>query len=184
MIRINLLPPEDRVKKRELRLPDMSTVWMVASIVIFFGIILAVAFVQNHKVRTLEKKIEISREESQKLAPQLAKIKQITKEREEVDRRLSLITSLDRHRYFRVRLLNDICFELPSNCWLTDISEQAPNVFSIDGITFSNYTIADMMSNLEDSPLVTSVDLRVAEKGEINKRDVMKFSISANVMPQ
>ena len=41
-----------------------------------------------------------------------------------------------------------------------------------------------MMSNLENSSLVTSVDLSIAERGQIKKREVMKFSLSANVMPQ
>lgn len=184
MIRINLLPPEERVKKRELHLPEMSTVYLVAGIAIFFVAIFSVSLIQNHKVKSLEKKIQIATEESKKLAPQLAKIKQITKEREEVDRRLALITSLDRNRYFRVKLLNDIGFKVPANCWITDITELSPNSFTIDGIAFSNYTVADMISNLETSPVFTQVGLNVAEKGEIKEREVMKFSLSANVMPQ
>ena len=184
MIRINLLPAEDRAKKKELHLPEMSTVYLVAAVIIFVALIGVTSTVQRHRVRSLEKKIEVAKEESRKLAPQLAKIKQITKEREEVNRRLSLITSLDRHRYYRVKLLNDISYKLPVNCWLTEIKENSPNNFSIDGITFSNFTVADMMSNLENSSLVTSVDLTIAERGQIKKREVMKFSLSANVMPQ
>ena len=184
MIRINLLPAEDRVKKKELHLPEMSTVYVIVAIGVFIGSIVVSGTIQRHKVRSLEKKIEVAKEESRKLAPQLAKIKQITREREEVNRRLNLITSLDRHRYYRVKLLNDISYKLPGNCWLTDIKELSPNNFSINGITFSNFTVADMISNLEDSPLVTSVDLKIAERGQIKKREVMKFSLSANVMPQ
>ena len=184
MIRINLLPAEDRSKKKELHLPEMSTVYIVAAIVLFVAAIGVTSTVQRHRVRSLEKKIEVAKEESRKLAPQLAKIKQITREREEVNRRLNLITSLDRHRYYRVKLLNDISYKLPANCWITDINELSPNNFAIDGITFSNFTVADMMSNLENSPLITSVDLKVAERGQIKKREVMKFSLSASVMPQ
>lgn len=184
MIRINLLPAEDRAKKKELHLPEMSTVYVVAAIVIFIAAVGLTSTIQRHKVRSLEKKIEVAKEESRKLAPQLAKIKQITKEREEVNRRLNLITSLDRHRYYRVKLLNDISYKLPANCWLTGISELSPNNFAIDGITFSNFTVADMMSNLENSTLITAVDLKIAERGQIKKREVMKFSLSASVMPQ
>ncbi len=184
MIKINLLPQEERIKKREFKLPEMSTVYLVAGVVLFFGAIITTAVLQQHKINVLEHKIEVAKEESKKLAPQLAKIKQITKERQEVNRRLDIIASLDRYRYFRVKLLNDISFMIPSNCWLTDITEISQNQVNIDGIAFSNYTIADMMSNLETSPLVSSVDLRVAERGRIKERDVMKFSLSANVVPQ
>ena len=184
MIRINLLPAEDRVKKRELRLPEMSTVYMVASITVFIAAILVVGFMQKHRVGSLERKIEVAKEEQKKLAPQLAKIKQITKEREEVNRRLNLITSLDRYRYFRVKFLNDVSYKLPKNCWLTDISELSPNMFSVDGIAFSNYTVADLMTNLEASQVFSSIDLRFAEQGEIKERKVMKFGLSANTVPQ
>lgn len=184
MIRINLLPPEDRAKKRQIQLPEMSTVYMVASIVVFVAAILVVGLLQKHRVSSLEHKIEVAREEQKKLAPQLAKIKQITKEREEVNHRLNLITSLDRNRYFRVKLLNDVSFKMPANCWLTDLSEQSPNMFSMDGITFSNYTVADIMTNLERSPIFSKVDLVVAERGEIKDRRVMKFSLSMNAIPQ
>jgi type IV pilus assembly protein PilN len=184
MIKINLLPEEEKAKKREFRLPEMSTVYLVAAVAIFFAVIVSISFMQQHKVRTLEHKIKVAQEESQKLAPQLAKIKQITREREEVDRRLNIIANLDMNRYFRVKLLNDISFNLPSNCWLTDITENGSNSYDIDGIAFSNYTVADMIMNLQESPLFTVVDLRIAERGKISEKDVMKFRLTANAMPQ
>jgi hypothetical protein len=67
---------------------------------------------------------------------------------------------------------------------LTGVSEISPNSFAIDGVAFSNYTVADMMSNLEQSPTISRVDLKVAEKGKISEREVMKFKLIANVVPQ
>ncbi len=184
MIRINLLPEEEKVQRREFHLPEMSSVYLVAVVVIFIVAVLAVSFMQQHKVKALEGKISVAQEESRKLAPQLAKIKQITKEREEVNRRLNIIASLDMHRYYRVKVLNDVSFNVPSNCWLTDIIEDSPNLYSINGIAFSNYTIADMITNLESSQLFTKVDLDIAEKGKIKDREVMKFRLTASALPQ
>ena len=184
MIKINLLPREQRTKRRELRLPKMSTVSMVGVVVLFFAAILVTGFMEQHRIKVLEGKIMAANEESKRLAPQLAKIKEITKEREEVDRRLGIIAALDRNRYFRVKLLNDISFNTPVNCWLTEISEVSQNSFNINGVAFSNYTIADIMTNLETSPAVTRVDLTIAERGKIKEREVMKFKLNANVMPQ
>ena len=184
MIRINLLPREERTKRREFKLPQMTTIYMVGGVAVFLGAILFTGIVQTHRIKTLEGKIAAANEESKKLAPQLAKIKQITREREEVDRRLAIITDLDRFRYFRVKVLNDVSFNLPVNCWLTGLSELSPNSFAIDGVAFSNYTVADMMSNLETSPTISRVDLKVAEKGKISEREVMKFKLVANVVPQ
>ncbi|MCK4350604.1 MAG: PilN domain-containing protein, partial [Candidatus Krumholzibacteria bacterium] len=77
-----------------------------------------------------------------------------------------------------------VSFNLPSNCWLTDIVEDSPNLYSINGIAFSNYTIADMITNLEGSQLFTKVGLDIAEKGKINDREVMKFRLTASALPQ
>ncbi len=184
MIRINLLPEEEKVQRREFHLPEMSSVYLVAVVVVFVVAVIAISFMQKHKVNALEDKIAVAQEESRKLAPQLAKIKQITKEREEVDRRLNIIANLDMHRYYRVKVLNDVSFNLPSNCWLTDIVEDSPNLYSINGIAFSNYTIADMITNLEGSQLFTKVGLDIAEKGKINDREVMKFRLTASALPQ
>jgi type IV pilus assembly protein PilN len=184
MIKINLLPREERIKRREFKLPQMTTVYMVGGVALFLAAILITGVMQQHSISVLEKKIAAANEESKKLAPQLAKIKEITREREEVDRRLGIIADLDRARYFRVKLLNDVSFNLPVNCWLTGVTEVSPNTFNLEGVAFSNYTVADMMTNLETSPAVTRVDLKVAEKGKIKERDVMKFKLVANVMPQ
>lgn len=184
MIKINLLPREERIKRREFKLPQMTTVYMVGGVALFATAILFTGVMQQHKIVVLEKKIAAANEESKKLAPQLAKIKEITKEREEVDRRLGIIADLDRSRYFRVKLLNDVSFNLPVNCWLTGVTEVSPNTFNLEGVAFSNYTVADMMTNLETSPAITRVDLKVAEKGTIKEREVMKFKLVANVMPQ
>lgn len=184
MIRINLLPRDERIKRREFKLPKLGTIYLFGSVVLFFGAIVTTGLVNQHRIATLERKIVAANEESKKLAPQLAKIKEITNEQEEVNRRLAIIAELDRFRYFRVKLLNDISFNLPVNTWLTDVTEVSPNQFGIDGVAFSNYSVADMMSNLETSTAVTKVDLKVAEKGKIREREVMKFKLVANVMPR
>ncbi len=70
--------------------------------------IVAIASLQAKSINDFDTKIAEAKEESKRLAPQLERIRKLTKEREEVDRRLAVIASLDRERYFRVALLNDI----------------------------------------------------------------------------
>lgn len=184
MIKINLLPRDERQKRREFKLPKLATVYMAGGVALFLATIVTTAVVEQHKVSVLNQKITAANEESKKLAPQLAKIKEITQEQEEVNRRLNIIADLDRFRYFRVKLLNDVSFSLPVNCWLTGVTEVSQNQFDLEGVAFSNYTVADIMTNLETSPEVTRVDLKIAEKGKIREREVMKFKLIANVMLQ
>ncbi len=113
MIRINLLPKTERKQKRVFKLPSFSgggpkMVWLVAGVVIFAGMLTATAMLQARRARDYEQKIAEAKKEAAKLAPQLERIRKLTQEREEVNRRLAVIATLDRDRYFRVQLLNDI----------------------------------------------------------------------------
>jgi type IV pilus assembly protein PilN len=188
MIRINLLPPEDRKKTRRLKLPRFSgggpkAIWMIAVFVVYVGMVIAIASLQTRRVNDLEIRIAKANEESQKLAPQLERIRKLTKEREEVDRRLGVIASLDRERYFRVQLLNEISEKLPSNSWLTSVKETGGTEITIDGVTFSNYLIADLMAALEKSEHFDDVALSIAQEGHIMDHKVIQFTLSSKVTP-
>lgn len=188
MIRINLLPPEDRKKTRRVKLPRFSgggpkTVWMIAAFVVYAGMVVAIASLQAKQVKDLETKVSQATEESQKLAPQLERIRKLTKEREDVNRRLSIIASLDRERYFRVRLINEISETLPPNSWLTSVKETGGTQITIDGVTFSNYLVADLMTGLDKSKHFKDVALSIAQEGHIMDHKVIQFTLSSTVTP-
>lgn len=184
MIRINLLPAQKKKQKKQIKLPTVSGAWPVAASVVYLAAIAAIGFMQQRSIYVLNKKIEVAKEESQKLAPQLAKIKQLTQERQEVNKRLDIIRSLDRARYFRVKTMNDLSNQLPANVWLTDFEENSPTTCTISGIAFTNFSIADYMRSLEESIIFQNVDLDVAERGEIDGHGVMKFTLTSQMIPQ
>lgn len=188
MIRINLLPPEDRRKTRRLKLPSFSgggpkTMWVIVAAVVYAGMLLAIGTLQARSIKNLETKIAVAKEESERLAPQLERIRILTKEREEVDKRLSVIASLDRERYFRVELLNTVSEQLPPNSWLTSMKEIGGTQMTIDGVTFSNYLIADLMNNLEKSRRFDNVSLNIAQEGHIMDHKVIQFTLNSRIAP-
>lgn len=189
MIRINLLPISERKKTRALKLPTLpvagqKAIWGVVALVAYAGMIMAMVTLQSRKISTLDVGIREAKEESAKLAPQLERIRKLTAEREEVNKRLNVIASLDKDRYFRVQILNDVSEKLPSNCWLTSLKEQSPSTFSIEGITFSNYIIADLMSNLARSDRFSGVSLNIAQEGKILDNKVIQFTLQSQVTPR
>lgn len=184
MIKINLLPSEERKKDRRISLPSLSGsmfLWPAIVLAFYGGAVFALSTLQGRKLADLEEKIRTARQESESLKPQLAKIRKLTKEREEVNRRLGIIASLDRDRYLRVMIMNELSEKLPSNCWLTSVKEDREGKYSIEGVTFSNYIIADFMNNLEKSHRFGGVNLKVAQEGKILDYDVIKFSMQSTV---
>jgi type IV pilus assembly protein PilN len=179
MIKINLLPQEEAPAPRSFRLPKVSSVVpLVAVLAVLAGVGLAYTY-QARRVVALKATIAGEEAESRRLAPEIAKIQSLNKERDEVNRRLDVITQLDRDRYFRVHLLDEINRALPEHMWLTRVEETSANKIAIEGVTFSNFLVSDLLQNLTRSPFVGSVDLVVAEKGLIEKVPVVKFKATA-----
>jgi len=181
MIRINLLPKEDVPRHVQIKLPPVASFIPVFVAVALLGLCVATAFIQHGKVVKLQSDIQTARVESQKLAPQIARIKQLTQERDQVDRRLDAITMLDKDRYVRVRLMSELSRRMPANTWLTLYQEVNPTTIRLEGITFSNFVIADFMRNQVVSSSYLGVDLDFISRGTIGDIDVLKFGLTAQV---
>lgn len=186
MIRINLMPREERARRRAMpavKLPDFGS---FVPVVVLGGIVAAmvmVATVQKRELSRLETEIATLRAESESYKPQLEKIRQITQKRQEVGNRLDIIAKLDQERYFRVKLMDEISRTVPENVWLTKVAETAPRQFAVEGVTFSNLLVANFMTNLEAAPHWENVELSVAQKGDIDKTEVVQFGLASGAQP-
>ena len=189
MIRINLLPLADRTSKRKITLPTFSgggpiAIWAVVVVALFAGMIGAIATLQARSIADLEHKVAEAKKEAAELAPQLERIRKLTKEREEVNKRLMVIAALDKDRYYRVQVLNDLSEQIPRNCWLISLKEQGGSSLTMEGVTFSNYIIADLMNNLGKSDRFSTVDLNIAQEGRILETKVIQFTLQSRITPR
>lgn len=185
MIRINLLPSEERASKRKISLPTISggaVLWVTLGVIVYGGAVAGIWTLQSQKIKDYETKIQALNEESARLAPQLAKIRKLQQEREEVNKRLAVIAALDKDRYLRVRMMNDMCLNVPDNCWLTEVTENSGTRVSIEGVTFSNFIIADFMTSLESSGRFQQVALVKAQEGNIEDVRVVQFALNATLV--
>jgi len=178
MIRINLLPRDERQTRRALQLPKMGSLMPVLVLLLVIALFGAVSVFQTLQIGRLKSDIARAEQESAKLKPQIQTIQDLTVKREELQRRLNVIQDLDKTRLQRVMLVSELSKCVPEHLWLTSY-EEAGNKVTIEGVTFSNLLVADFMTRLEASPLYGSVDLLVAEKGTIDQRNVVKFKVTA-----
>ena len=182
MIRINLLPREDVPAQRSVKLPELSTFAPLVLVVIAVGVMGVLGLYQNQKVASLKETIAAEEAESRRLAPEIAKIKRLDEQRASLNQRLEVISALDRDRYFRIHLLDEINRALPEHMWLERCEDQGGDRYALEGVTFSNFQVSDLLQNLHRSPWFATVDLQIAEKGTIDKVDVVKFKISAQAV--
>ena len=182
MIRINLLPRDERQVKRKFTMPKVGTVMPLLVLILVAALFAAFSVVQAMQVSRLQADIARAEQEAEKLRPQIQTINELTQKRSELQRRLGVITNLDKQRLTRVKLVNEVSNCIPEHLWLTTFEEvPGANKIQVEGVTFSNLLVADFMSKLEASPLYGGVDLVVAEKGTIDQRNVVKFKVTASM---
>jgi len=184
MIRINLLPREEKAQRRvaiefkagELLIPLGV---LIASVLVIAGTALS----QHSRMSALQHSISEMDAESRDLAPQIERVNRLAQERAELDLRLGIINKLEKGRTQSVRIMDELARCVPDHLWMTMAQQDAGTQLNLEGVTYSNLVVSDFMSRLERSPLFANVELGVAETGQIIDRDVVKFRITCQVTP-
>ncbi len=179
MIRINLLPREEIVTTRAWSIPQVGNFAPLALVVAALLTCGVVHQLQAGRINRLQQTVAEEEAETRRLAPEIAKIKRLNQQRKDLNDRLDVITELDHDRYFRVHLLDELNRSMPDNMWLTNFEENGDGSYSVEGVTFSNFLVSDFLQNITNSPWFGSVNLLVAEKGEIGDVRVVKFKAQA-----
>ncbi len=189
MIQVNLLPREERIAEPRLdvRMPRPK-VWVTALIVCALIIPMGgLSLMQHSKMSSLRVDIAQAEAESKRLQPAIDRINLLMVEREALNLRLGAIQTLSRERYLAVEMLDELALQIPSYLWLTKVAESGPEQISVEGLTYTNLMVAELMSRMEESQLFDNVSLTVAEKSkEVSSKanqTVTKFTLSARVKP-
>ncbi len=188
MIRVNLLPREEKSQRRQSSAPsDFKVGDVVLPVVVLAAAALVIAgsaLSQRTRQAGLEKSIQQVDSESRALAPQIARVNQLAQERAELDLRMGIITKLEKGRTQSVRLMDELARCVPDHLWLTGVSQDASNHLQLEGVTYSNLVVSDFMSRIERSSMFSNVELAVAERGQVTDKNVVKFQISCSVSPE
>ena len=187
MIRVNLLPREEKAKRKSASAPvDLKVGDMVLPAIVVGAAALVIAgsaMSQRTRQAGLEKSIQQVDSESRALAPQIARVNQLAQERAELDLRMGIISKLEKGRTQSVRLMDELARCVPDHLWLTGVSQDAGNHLQLEGVTYSNLVVSDFMSRIERSPMFSNVELAVAERGQVTDKSVVKFQVSCTVNP-
>jgi len=191
VIRINLMPLEERgqkarkVRKNKAGGAKSSPAGLLLPLAIVAGVLVAIVGTVVHQqaqIHMLAGEVARVEEESRALAPQIAMVERLSRERADLDMRLSLIDQLSRGRFDAVRLVDELDRSIPDHMWLSSALGDGTSI-TIEGTTFSNLIIADLMIRLDRSPLFSNVALGQATRGIIDEVDVVQFKLTMNLTP-
>ena len=185
MIRINLLPREEKAQRTKIAF-EFKAGEMVIPIGVLVASVLVIAgtaLSQRSRITSLESSIAEMDAQSRALAPQIERVNRLAQERAELDLRLGIINKLEKGRTQSVRIMDELARCVPDHLWMTLAQQDAGSQLNLEGVTYSNLVVSDFMSRLERSPMFANVELGVAETGLIIDRDVVKFRITCQVTP-
>jgi Tfp pilus assembly protein PilN len=137
---------------------------------------------QQAQIHMLGAEVARVERESRALAPQIAMVERLSRERADLDLRLSLIDQLSRGRFDAVRMMDELDRAVPDHMWLASAIGGNDQI-TLEGTTFSNLIIADLMIRLDRSPLFSNVALSSASRGVIDQHDVVTFKLTMNLTP-
>lgn len=184
MIRINLLPREEKGSHREIQIPvkiaDIAI--PVAVLAVLSAVIGGTIVLQRAQVDKLQRDIAQVEAESRKLAPQIERVNRLAAERAELDLRLGIIAKLEVGRNSGVRLMDELAMSVPDHLWLTTVTQDGTSL-TIEGNTFSNLVVSEFMSRLERSPWFSSVELEIAERAAAGEKEITRFRIGCQITP-
>ena len=191
MIRINLMPLEERgqkarkVKKHKAGGANSGPAGLLLPLAIVAGVLVAIVGTVVHQqaqIHMLAGEVARVEEESRALAPQIAMVERLSRERADLDMRLSLIDQLSHGRFDSVRLVDELDRSIPDHMWLSSMMGDGGTI-TIEGTTFSTLIIADLMIRLDRSPLFSNVALGQSSRGIIDEVDVVQFKLTMNLTP-
>jgi len=184
MIRINLLPRDEKgARKAPVAFKAGDLVVPLFALAAAGLIIGGTAMSQHTRATSLKKSIAEVEAQSRSLAPQIERVNRLAQERAELDLRVGIITKLEKGRTQSVRLMDELARCIPDHLWLASIDESDGTALRLEGSTFSNLVVSDLMSRLDRSPMFANVELEVAEQVLVDKRDIVKFRVSCQVTP-
>ncbi len=183
MIRINLLPHDERRSGKSGFTLDKAKVIPLACLAVVLTASLASLWIQGSRLSTIEHEVASARAESEQYKRTIALIDEMVQKEQELNRRLDLVKQLDRDRFATVRVLDEVARRVPRYMWLTSLKTIAPEKYAIDGYAFSNLVVSDLMSSLDKSRVFRDIELSVAKRKIMDGQNTVNFTVTSSVVP-
>lgn len=162
MIKINLLPYRDILKKKNIfNHALVGALTLVAALLV----VLIANIVITTRISAVEREIVRVENEiasNKKIVEEIEKLKQ---EKELYRKQFEIIENLKKGKKAPVILLDRLALSIPEKIWLLSLKQQGPNL-EIVGAALDNRFISIFMSNLKASKYFEKVDLVASERKE------------------
>ena len=155
MIRINLLPIKQ--KKKQIVGQQQIFLGLVVILLVAAGLY-SLNDGEQSKIKGMQDTVTSHKADLDKLKDLIGDAKEVEKKKEELQKKLEVISSLKDSKIGPVRMLDELSLIIPNRLWLKTFSVNGESI-KMNGTAISNKDIAVFMRNLETSPYFTNVVL-------------------------
>ncbi len=177
MIEINLLPLREARRKETVRF-QVSV--FILTVILALAVVFFLKWNADQRERQLDGQIKSVQAEIARLNKIVGEINRIKREKELLERRLKVIEGLERGRLGAAKLFDELSRRVPEKLWLEKVSKKG-STLHLEGIALDDETIADFMTTLEASPLISRVELELAQRHRVGEVPLKKFVLKCNL---
>ena len=173
MVKINLLPIKGELKRKAL---IEHIVFLVLAIIL---LLIGATFVQNSvtaRKLALQQEIVSTKLEIKNLTAIAGQIETFKKRRQDLERKLGIISNLKERKTGPVEMLDQIRLIIPDKAWITSLNSTGDSL-TLNGVAVDNPTIARFMKDLQMSPYFTGVVLVFTQQGKDGHVFVIKCKV-------
>lgn len=177
MIRINLLPVR-AAKKKETALQQLFL--MAAAVFLVLVVVVSLWLVKLGQISSTKDDITAANNKINELKARIGKLDQIKKLKDEVKKKLDVLTILRKNKTGPAARLATLSDVMPDRLWLEKYKENAGQVTS-SGLALDEELIAQYIRALEASPEYQGVELVVSEQKDISGTKLKRFDLSYRI---
>ena len=177
MIRINLLPHREEKRKQRRQNFYVSAVLMIVlgAAIGFAGHTYLSGNVSSQESRNAFLQTEIA-----SLDREIAEIRNLRQQIEDLLARKQVIESLQSNRAETVHLLNELVHRMPEGVRLNSI-RQSGSLVTLVGYAQSNARVSHLMRNLDASPYLGDPGLVEVKSTVVNNRRLSEFTLNIRI---
>jgi type IV pilus assembly protein PilN len=175
MIKINLLPYREKVKKENIA-RQISII--AGSFVVFILLMIYVQIQLTSTISNLTSQVKEAEGNLASLNKKIGDLEKFKADKKELEQKLDVIHTLEENRLAPVKTLDDLASLVPSkSIWLTKIIQKGDRL-NIEGVGQDNIAVADFMKIIEKFEPIKSVDLISSKKTEVAGITLQIFNFS------
>jgi type IV pilus assembly protein PilN len=175
MIRINLLPVRAERKKQSLHKQLAIGILTVVLVVTICGYI---QFFMITKINRVSRNLKRTQQQIAALKPVIDKINRYKQQKDEINKKITVINNLDSARLEPIYILHDLNQYKPDKLWFTQLSRKGSSL-NIKGISIDNETIVNFLDNLKQSLSLKQSELIYLKSRKIQNLDLKEFLINS-----